>query len=747
MASPSQWIRLNTDAPQTTSSTNPVGEKPAPRHPGAYLVLQSAGRWSDVFRLAPPAEAFLGRASSNQIVIRSHQASRQHARIYWSAPNQPNASARPDAAAQTNTAAASPPESPGSPESPGATVTAAATGAWMIEDLGSRNGTFVGGSEISEPHPLRDGDKIEIAGYAIQFTHTIHTGGSERSSDDDDAASQATDDQLTMEMSADAITDRRRHSDYLHGRVSTSDSRSAESKTATEPTAAGDDSPGVRSRLLKLAFTLARLEDAEAAIAACLDDLVGSLKFDTAGVYLSERSTPPSSISEVPLVATRQSGDRSYRRPPDALLQNLVGENGHALLARNIVGDDQLATQNSRGEIEVESIILAPIRDHRDRFLGMIHMTTAAGIRPFGSDDLQVVVAVAEILAESISRLADQRRLAKSLHLSRRKAELLQEQLGDKVRIVGKSEAIRTVIEKIKLAAPTHATVLVRGESGVGKELVAAALHHASNRREGPMVCLNCAALSETLLESELFGHEKGAFTGATERKRGKFEMADGGTLMLDEIGEMNAELQAKLLRVLEGHPFERVGGHEPIRVDVRVVAATNRDLQTMVGEGKFRQDLYYRLHVVEIVVPPLRQRQRDCLLLAQFFLDRFNREMGRRIETISEAAQKRLLEYHWPGNIRELRNVIERAVVLNQKNVIEETDLALSPTGNVGRTSSASSETAVEMTLAELEQQHIERVLRHTDGNKSRAAAMLGIERSTLDRKLKRFAAQDPST
>tara|TARA_R110002073_G_scaffold5624_6_gene34614 strand:+ start:10815 stop:12872 length:2058 start_codon:yes stop_codon:yes gene_type:complete len=683
--------------------------------------LKSAGRWSDVFRLAPPAEAFLGRASSNQIVIRSHQASRQHARIYWAdpAPQEASASSQP----------------------------VAATGSWFIEDLGSRNGTFVGGIEITAPHPLRDGDKIEVAGFAIQFTHTIHTGGIETtSSDDDDAASQATDDQLTMEMSADAITDRRRHSDYLHGRTAASAANAADSKTAADRNAAGDDSPGVRSRLLKLAFTLARLEDSESAVAACLDDLVGSLKFDTAGVYLSERSTPPSSvspssISEIPLVATRQSGDRSYRRPPETLLQNLAGENGHALLARNIVGDDQLATKNSRGEIDVESIILAPIRDHRDRFLGMIHMTTAAGIRPFSSDDLQVVVAVAEILAESVSRLADQRRLAKSLHLSRRRAELLQEQLGDKVRIVGKSEAIRAVIEKIKLAAPTHATVLVRGESGVGKELVAAALHHASNRREGPMVCLNCAALSETLLESELFGHEKGAFTGATERKRGKFEMADGGTLMLDEIGEMNAELQAKLLRVLEGHPFERVGGHEPIKVDVRVVAATNRDLQSMVGEGKFRQDLYYRLHVVEIIVPPLRQRQRDCLLLAQFFLDRFNREMGRRIETISEAAQKRLLEYHWPGNIRELRNVIERAVVLNQKNVIEENDLALSPASAAGGDATASSDTAVEMTLAELEQQHIERVLRHTDGNKSRAAAMLGIERSTLDRKLKRFA------
>ena len=287
-----------------------------------------------------------------------------------------------------------------------------------------------------------------------------------------------------------------------------------------------------------------------------------------------------------------------------------------------------------------------------------------------------------------------------------------------------------------------NATVLVRGESGVGKELVAAALHHASERSDEPLICLNCAALSPTLLESELFGHEKGAFTGATERKRGKFEAANGGTLMLDEIGEMSPEVQAKFLRVLEGHAFERVGGHEPIKVDVRVVAATNRDLQSMVREGKFRQDLYYRLHVVEILVPPLRERGKDCLQLAEYFLAQFNQEMGRRIEGFSDEAKKTLLEYSWPGNIRELKNVVERAVVLNTKNHIDVSDLALSPASET-RTSGSPSADAVEMTLAALEQIHIERVLRHTDGNKSRASAILGIERSTLDRKLKRFAAK----
>jgi Nif-specific regulatory protein len=374
----------------------------------------------------------------------------------------------------------------------------------------------------------------------------------------------------------------------------------------------------------------------------------------------------------------------------------------------------------------------------------VIHLTTAIGGTPLGGEDLEFVVAASEILAESLGNLSDRLRLDRSLRQSQRQIKQLQQRLGDKVRILGSSQPIGDVIEQVALAAPTNATILIRGESGVGKELVASALHHASARKNGPLVCLNCAALSPTLLESELFGHEKGAFTGATERKQGKFEAADGGTLMLDEIGEMSAETQAKFLRVLEGHPFERVGGHQPIQVDVRVVAATNRDLQAMVREGTFRQDLYYRLHVVEIVVPPLRQRGKDCLHLAEHFLQQFNQEMGRKIEGFTEAARKRLLAYSWPGNIRELKNVIERAVVLNTSGQIDESDLALTPALEAGSAAAAAGD-LVEMTLAQLEQAHIERVLRHTGGNKSRAAAILGIERSTLDRKLKRFSAAKP--
>jgi Nif-specific regulatory protein len=671
------------DNPQENPPLRLKGES---KDQGAYLILRSAGRWSDVFRLSAPQGAVMGRASANEIVIRTEQASRQHARVSW------------------------------------------ANDGWILEDLGSRNGTLLNGQPISSPVRLEDTDLIEVAGFAITFARRIE-GGIGESARTPPAQGQSTDDQITLEMDAGSITDRRRHSSYLFDPVG-----------AAKPASEASNGQSSR-RLLQLAFSLARCEQIEQAVDIVLDCLAAHVPLDTAGVYVWQTKKPRGKSQDIPLAGTRQSGSRSYRRPPESLLASVAKKDGDAVLARNVMGDEQLATENSRGELDAESVIMAPARDQLNQLRGVVHVTTTAGTPPLGSDELEFIVATCEILGESLGNLADRNRLDRSLRQSQKQIQELQDRLGNKVNIVGKSASIGEIVQQIGMAAPTNATVLVRGESGVGKELVAAALHHASDRSGGPLICLNCAALSPTLLESELFGHEKGAFTGATERKQGKFEAADGGTLMLDEIGEMSPEVQAKFLRVLEGHPFERVGGHEAITVDVRVVAATNRDLQTMVREGKFRQDLYYRLHVVEIIVPPLRKRGKDCLHLAEYFLSQFNQEMGRRIEGFSDAAQKALLEYSWPGNIRELKNVVERAVVLNTKNRIEVTDLALTPAAE-GMPPSDQTNEPLEMTLAALEQVHIERVLRHTNGNKSRASAILGIERSTLDRKLKRFAA-----
>jgi Nif-specific regulatory protein len=308
-------------------------------------------------------------------------------------------------------------------------------------------------------------------------------------------------------------------------------------------------------------------------------------------------------------------------------------------------------------------------------------------------------------------------------------------------------ERVRRAIER---SAPTNATVLIRGESGVGKELVARAIHMRSPRREGPLVCLNCAALAPTLLESELFGHEKGAFTGATERKIGKFEAANGGTLLLDEIGEMSPELQAKFLRVLEGQPFERLGGNKPIHTSVRVIAATNRDLEQAVRDKQFRADLYFRLRVIEIDVPPLRERLGDVPLLAEHFLETFRQHADRRIDGFAPQTLELLSRYTWPGNIRELRNVIERAVVLGLGATIAPDDVSLAPLvpivamANQTAGAEASPQPAYRaITLEQLEKEHILATLDALGGNKSRAAVVLGVERSTLDRKLKKYDTQ----
>lgn len=301
-------------------------------------------------------------------------------------------------------------------------------------------------------------------------------------------------------------------------------------------------------------------------------------------------------------------------------------------------------------------------------------------------------------------------------------------------RIIGKSAKVEAMLDTIKQVAPTKATVLITGESGTGKELVADAIESLSQRNGKPFIKVHCAALSSTLLESELFGHEKGSFTGATSQKKGRFELADGGTIFLDEIGEIDAATQVKLLRVLQERNFERVGGEKTIEVDVRVIAATNRNLQEEVKKGNFREDLYYRLCVVEIHVPPLRERKEDIELLSADFLNTFNEEEGKSIEGFTLAARKALFGYSWPGNIRELKNTIESAVVLTKGKLIDADDLP-------PHVRQANSESAISITLPitmeEAEKQIILETISFAKGNKSKAAELLKIGRKTLHRKL----------
>jgi two-component system, NtrC family, response regulator AtoC len=315
----------------------------------------------------------------------------------------------------------------------------------------------------------------------------------------------------------------------------------------------------------------------------------------------------------------------------------------------------------------------------------------------------------------------------------------LREQLDSKFgleNIIGSSPEMQGIFDTVRQVAASRATVLIQGESGTGKELIAKAIHRLSPRKNGPFVPVHCAALSSTLLESELFGHEKGAFTGAAERRKGRFELADGGSLFLDEIGEIDASVQVKILRALEERRFERVGGQESVDVDTRLIAATNRDLKKMVADGTFREDLYYRLYVVVIHLPSLRERKSDIPLLLRHFLDLFNQENGRSIEGFSPDALDLLTTYPWPGNVRELRNVVEQMVVLSRSQRIGLRDLP----AHIREAEGSGGVPVGGTTLAEMEKQAVLRALKESGGNRTHAAETLGISRRTLHRKIAEY-------
>jgi len=325
---------------------------------------------------------------------------------------------------------------------------------------------------------------------------------------------------------------------------------------------------------------------------------------------------------------------------------------------------------------------------------------------------------------------------------------------GDRPPLVGQSPAMRAIYEMVARVADSPSTVLITGESGTGKELIAKALHRGSTRRDKPLIKVNCAAIPKDLVESELFGYEKGAFTGAVGSKPGRFELADGGTLFLDEIGEIPVEIQVKLLRALQESEFERVGGIKTLSVDVRLIAATNRDLKALIAEGRFREDLFYRLAVVPIALPPLRDRKEDIPLLVHHFIEKYDRRLGKRVEGIEDEALQVLMGYAWPGNIRELENLMERSVLFADGPRIEAASLpdslrekggaaplpiaAVGPLGAIAAPSGASMKEIVRQAQAELERELIGRALADTGGNVTRAAKRLQISRKSLQVKMK---------
>jgi Nif-specific regulatory protein len=416
-------------------------------------------------------------------------------------------------------------------------------------------------------------------------------------------------------------------------------------------------------------------------------------------------------------------------------IAGFVAESGEPLLVPDVSKDPRWYKGLSESiGCKTHSIACVPMKLQGET-IGVVEIIDKVGGSPFTDTDMEVLAVFAESAAVAIGN-------ARKVESVTKQVKDLKEQLADKHQIAGDSKALKKAISDAHKVADSRMSALILGESGTGKELLAWLIHRASPRKQKSMIVLNCAALPESLLEDELFGHEKGAYTGAMFKKIGKFELADGGTLFLDEIAEMNAGMQARLLRVLQEGRFYSVGGNKSISVDVRVISATNKNIEEEVSSGRFREDLYYRLNGVQILVPSLRERKEDIPILAQYFLDTFKQERGLPYLTVSQGAMEKMLQYDWPGNVRELKNAIERAVVMgNGHDVLpEDLPILVSKPGH--------SDIRVGLTLDEamndFKKGFITLNLKHTAGNRSKAAEIMGIQRTYLSRLISKYSLQN---
>jgi Nif-specific regulatory protein len=591
-----------------------------------------------------------------------------------------------------------------------------ADGRWRLRDLTSLNGTRLNGQRLQEEEALAPSDEIHLGRTHLLFVEDME---------------QLPDVPVRPPPSEEGVSIKKRlgQTRFLTP-IPPTPSGPCGPTLDTDLTPSKDERHNLShdlALLYRLALNMGAATDYQELVRIVLDGLLEAIPAEVGAIL----SVQEGNQLEVTAHRHRNPSVQSYNRVSE-YVTNEVLSTREAVLAEDVARDRYLRNRESLADLGATSLICAPVV-FNERVLGLIHLYCTDPHKALDSEDLEFAVAVAKQLGAVIHQLQRQDSLSKE-------NRSLRDQLRVESELVGDSPPMKQIENQIARVAATNATVLIRGESGAGKELIARAIHFSSLRRDGPFVCLNCAALTETLLESELFGHEKGAFTGATEKKIGKFEAADHGTIFLDEIGEMSMSTQAKFLRVLEGHPFERVGGNAPIRVDVRVVAATNQPLEKAVHDGTFRRDLFFRLQVVEIHAPPLRERPGDITMLAQHFLDRFVRETGRKIRGFSPAALQKLQAYHWPGNVRELRNVVERAVALGNGPVLDVGDVWLSSLEGNRPDPAGGEMTYQPVSLESVEKAHIVATLNHTDWNKSQAATILGIERSTLDRKIKTY-------
>ena len=548
-------------------------------------------------------------------------------------------------------------------------------GHWQIVDHDSRNGTFVNDQKIDEA-TLAPGSVIRIGSVRFIFRLSKQPIPSER--------------EESTEVTQTVIMDTPMDSADPSGQALAQPQRVAELHS-----------------LFQLSMRLLDSDEPDDVVRQALDLLTGGTRAAVVGYLWIDDSGELK-----PQLVLPENSDR----PPtlSTTLTEMVTKQGRAVWVAN-----QTSDQPSGSLRHFADAVCAPLV-HSGRTLGAIHVYLRRG--RFRQSDFDFVIAVANVLAIALARARQTSILKTDL------ARLADANPGFS-ELIGESPEMLDLKDKIGRVGPTASCVLVRGPSGVGKELVARAIHRVSPRSDRPLVAVNCAALPADLMESQLFGHRAGAFTGADRDHSGFFRQADMGTLFLDEVGELSLEGQAKLLRVLEGHPFCPVGASEEVQVDVRVIAATNQDLETLVGEQQFREDLFYRLNVVELMVPALARRGTDLGLLVDFFLEKFQAQHGRPQLRLSSAAREKLLGYHWPGNVRQLRNVIDSTVVMARGDEITPHE-------------TASGELA-SLRIEDWEQKLIVEALRRTDNNVLEAARLLGIGRATLYRKIEQYEIQ----
>jgi Nif-specific regulatory protein len=567
---------------------------------------------------------------------------------------------------------------------------------FVILDLDSLNGTFINDVPVKR-RTLQHGDRVRIGDS--QFLFLVHDSKMEPRSSDvelDDAKI----------VSGSTLQIRFNDALYLMARD--------------------------LSALMKVSTTINAIRGVEELQKTLLELLLEVVPAERGAIFLAEGGASGQERQFTSIFGLdRQSGPDESIRISRTITRTVLHQ-GEALLMNNQPSEPELESESLMSD-RPGSVLCVPLI-MLDRTLGVIYLDTREPDTFFDKDHLQLVSAIAAITAVAIEN-------ARHIEWLVSENQRLIADFGIEHNLVGESPAIRDVLQFISKVAPTDSTVLISGESGTGKELAARAIHQNSKRANKPFMAVNCAALAESLLESELFGHERGSFTGALVQKKGRLEIADGGTVFLDEIGELSPTLQVKLLRVLQEREFERVGGTRSIKVDIRLITATNKNLEEAVSQGTFRQDLYYRLNVVSLEMPPLRDRQEDIPHLANYFAAKSSERCKRRVNGISAQAQARLSAYDWPGNVRELENAIERAVVLGTTENILPEDL---PESVLESEPTAAPATKYHDAVTQTKKQIITNAMQQSKGSYTEAAKLLGVHPNYLHRLIRNLNLKD---